>query len=98
MKPTTIKLTKAIPVHILYFTVYKEDGLAYFKNDIYLYNQMIWESSAGHKKSTFKIPSKRFIDVKKNGKSEKERLRNKEAKRPVKHPAPTPPPQDGDLF
>lgn len=68
LKPTTIKLTKAIPVHILYFTVYKEDGLAYFKNDIYLYDQMIWESSIGHKKSTFKIPDRRFIDVKKNGK------------------------------
>ncbi len=68
LKPTTIKLTKAIPVHILYFTVYKEDGLAYFKNDIYLYDQMIWESSTGHKKATFKIPDRRFIDVKKNGK------------------------------
>ena len=29
---------------------------------------MIWESSAGHKKATFKIPSKRFIDVTKNAK------------------------------
>ncbi len=66
MKPTTLRLSKAIPVHILYFTVYKEDGLAYFKNDIYLYDQMIWESSAGHKKSTFKIPDRRFIDVSKN--------------------------------
>ena len=68
MKPTTLKLTKPIPVHILYFTVYKEDGLAYFKNDIYLYDQMIWESSAGHKKATFKIPPKRFINVSKNAK------------------------------
>ena len=68
LKPTTIKLTKSIPVHILYFTVYKEDGLAYFKNDIYLYDQMIWESSTGHKKATFKIPDRRFIDVDKNGK------------------------------
>ncbi|MEA3491759.1 MAG: L,D-transpeptidase family protein [Campylobacterota bacterium] len=66
MKTTTIRLKRAIPVHIIYFTVYREDGLAYFKNDIYLYDQMIWESSAGHKKATFKIPSKRFIDVKKN--------------------------------
>ncbi|RLA74490.1 MAG: murein L,D-transpeptidase [Epsilonproteobacteria bacterium] len=68
MKSTTLKLSKAIPVHILYFTVYKEDGLAYFKNDIYLYDQMIWESSTGHKKETFKIPDKRFIDVNKNAK------------------------------
>jgi len=72
MKTTTIKLTQPIPVHILYFTVYKEDGLAYFKNDIYLYDQMIWESSAGQKKSTFKIPKKRFIDVKKNAKTKQE--------------------------
>jgi len=72
MKPTTIKLSKPIPVHILYFTVYKEDGLAYFKNDIYLYDQMIWESSAGHKKPTFSIPKKRFIDVKKNAKTKEE--------------------------
>jgi len=98
MKPTTIKLTKAIPVHILYFTVYKEDGLAYFKNDIYLYNQMIWESSAGHKKATFKIPSKRFIDVKKNGQSKKEQLRNQAAEKPLKRPTPAPIPESSDLF
>jgi len=71
LKPTTLKLKKPIPVHILYFTVYEEDGLAYFKNDIYLYDQMIWESSAGHKKATFKIPKRRFIDVKKNAKPHK---------------------------
>lgn len=75
LKPTTIRLTKAIPVHIIYFTVYKEDGLAYFKNDIYLYDQMIWESSTGHKKATFKIPKKRFIDVKKNGKRQTQQKR-----------------------
>jgi len=84
LKPTTIKLTKAIPVHILYFTVYKEDGLAYFKNDIYLYDQMIWESSAGHKKATFKIPDKRFIDVKKNGqKTRKSNTEKRSSKRPL---------------
>ena len=64
-KPTTIKLTKSIPVHILYFTVYKEDGLAYFKHDIYLYDKIIEESVEGHKKSTFSIPEKRMISVKK---------------------------------
>ena len=66
-KPTTIKLRKAIPVHILYFTVYEEDGLAYFKNDIYLYDQIIEESVEGRKKSTFSVPKKRMISVKKQG-------------------------------
>ena len=66
-KPTTIKLSRAIPVHILYFTVYEEDGLAYFKNDIYLYDKIIEESVQGHKKKTFSIPKKRMISVKKQG-------------------------------
>ncbi len=64
--PATINLTKPIPVHIIYFTVYEEDGLAYFKNDIYLYDKIIEESVEGNKKSTFTIPEKRMISVKKN--------------------------------
>lgn len=64
-KPTTIGLSRSIPVHILYFTVYQEDGLAYFKHDIYLYDQIIEESVAGHKKRTFSIPKKRMIKLKK---------------------------------
>lgn len=66
-KPTTIKLSKPIPVHILYFTVYEEDGLAYFKNDIYLYDMIIEQSAEGHKKSTFTVPKQRMISVKKQG-------------------------------
>jgi len=100
MKPATIRLSRPIPVHIVYFTVYKEDGLAYFKNDIYLYDKMIWESSAGHKKATFKIPKKRFIDVKHNGKSEKERSQLPPAKQKepaAAHTAP-PPPLDNGMF
>ncbi len=65
-EPTTIYLKNQIPVHILYFTVYEEDGLAYFKNDIYLYDKIIEESVVGNKKSTFTIPEKRMISVKKN--------------------------------
>ena len=65
-KPTTISLKKRIPVHIIYFTVYEEDGLAYFKNDIYLYDKIIEESVAGNKKATFTVPKKRMISVKKN--------------------------------
>jgi len=64
-KPTTIKLSQSIPVHILYFTVYEEDGLAYFKNDIYLYDKIIEESTQGHKKYTFTVPKKRMIAIKK---------------------------------
>ena len=67
-KPTTIKLSNPVPVHIVYFTVYEEDGLAYFKNDIYLYDKIIEESVAGNKKSTFSVPKKRMISVKKQGK------------------------------
>lgn len=66
-KPTTIRLHKSIPVHMLYFTVYKEDGLAYFKHDIYLYDKIIAESVEGNKKETFSIPEKRMISVKKQG-------------------------------
>ena len=95
MKPKTLKLSKSIPVHILYFTVYKEDGLAYFKNDIYLYDQMIWESSAGHKKATFKIPDRRFIDVNKNAKKKSAAPTQKTA--PVQTKSPVIP-QDNGMF
>ena len=65
-KATTISLKRPVPVHMVYFTVYEEDGLAYFKNDIYLYDKIIEESVEGNKKSTFTIPEKRMISVKKN--------------------------------
>jgi len=64
-KPTTIKLSSSIPVHILYFTVYEEDGLSYFKNDIYLYDKIIEESVQGHRKASFTVPKKRMISIKK---------------------------------
>ena len=65
-KPKTIGLKKRIPVHMLYFTVYEENGLAYFKNDIYLYDKIIEESTEDNKKETFTMPEKRMISVKKN--------------------------------
>ena len=64
--PKTIGLTKPIPVHMLYFTVYEEDGLAYFKNDIYLYDKIIEESTEENRKEEFAIPEKRMISVDKN--------------------------------
>ena len=60
-KPHIIKLNRYIPIHIVYFTVYKEDGLAYFKNDIYMYDKIIQESIIGRSKPTFKMPKNRFI-------------------------------------
>lgn len=65
-KPTTILFSKHIPVHITYFTVFKEDGKVHFKNDIYMYDKIIEESIIGSSKETFTVPEKRIISVKKN--------------------------------
>ncbi len=65
-KPTTVRLKKSIPVHILYFTVYEEDGLAYFKNDIYSYDKIIEESVPYNRKSTFKLPKHKMAPIKNN--------------------------------
>ena len=67
-KPKTIRLRTSIPVHMLYFTVYEEDNLAYFKNDVYMFDRIIEESVLGHKKATFTLPKNRMISVKKNAK------------------------------
>ena len=65
-KPKTIRLKRAIPVHILYFTVYEEDGLAYFKNDIYSYDKIIEESVPYNRKNSFTLPKRKMISVEKN--------------------------------
>ena len=65
-KPKTIRLKRSIPVHILYFTVYEEDGLAYFKNDIYSYDKIIEESVPYNRKSTFKLPKHKMAPIKTN--------------------------------
>jgi len=70
-KPTTIRLKRPIPVHIVYFTVYEENGLAYFKHDIYLYDMIIQESVTGNKKPTFTVPKKRMITIKKQKQNQK---------------------------
>ena len=70
-KPKTIRLTHSIPVHILYFTVYEENGLAYFKNDIYLYDTIIEESIKGQSKALFSIPKNRMISIKKQKQKQK---------------------------
>ena len=68
-KPTTIRLKRSIPVHMLYFTVYEEDGLAYFKNDIYSFDKIIEESVPYNRKSTFTLPKRKMIAVDKNAKT-----------------------------
>jgi len=69
-EPTTIRLSKHIPVHMLYFTVHKRDGMAFFDYDIYMYDQIIYESTQGNYKQTFKVPEKRMISVEKNARAE----------------------------
>jgi murein L,D-transpeptidase YcbB/YkuD len=64
-KPTTIKLKGSIPVHIVYFTVNKVGKKEYFLYDIYLYDKIIWESMAGHKKRYFRVPKNRLDPLRK---------------------------------
>jgi murein L,D-transpeptidase YcbB/YkuD len=70
-KPTTIRLRKKLPVHILYFTINKVGKKEYFLYDIYLYDQIIWESMAGHKKSSFRVPKNRLDPLRKPKKRKK---------------------------
>ena len=60
----TISLKDYIRVHVLYFTVYVENGLSYFRNDIYMYDKIIEESISGSSKDTFTLPENRMITVK----------------------------------
>ncbi len=39
-----IKFTRKLPVHTTYFTVFKRNGLTYFRKDIYQYDKFIKES------------------------------------------------------
>ncbi|MEA2028510.1 MAG: L,D-transpeptidase family protein, partial [Campylobacterota bacterium] len=67
LKPKTVHLPRKVPIHILYFTVFVEDQKAYFKYDIYAYDQIIAESTAGNKKPTFHMPKNRFVVVDEKG-------------------------------
>ncbi|MGW8168571.1 MAG: L,D-transpeptidase family protein [Sulfurovaceae bacterium] len=72
-KTTTIRLTKAIPINILYFTVHKnDDGLIYFDYDVYMYDQIIQESTEDNRKEYFSVPKQRMIRVEKNAKADSE--------------------------
>ena len=66
-KPTTIRLKRAIPVHILYQTVRRDRGKDYFFYDVYMYEQIVYESTAGHKKPSFRVPEKRLTKIERIG-------------------------------
>jgi len=44
LKNKVINFTKKLPVHTTYFTVFKKNGLIYFRKDIYEYDKFIQES------------------------------------------------------
>ena len=44
LKTKVIRLNKKLPVHTTYFTVFKRNGLTYFRKDIYKYDGFIQES------------------------------------------------------
>jgi murein L,D-transpeptidase YcbB/YkuD len=66
-KPTTIRLKRSIPVHVLYQTVKRNKGKDYFFYDVYRYEQIVYESTAGHKKSSFRVPTKRLTKIERIG-------------------------------
>jgi len=66
-KPTTIRLKRSIPVHVLYQTVRRDKGKDHFFYDVYMYEQIVYESTAGHKRSSFRVPAKRLTKIERIG-------------------------------
>jgi len=66
-KPTTIRLKRSIPVHVLYQTVREDNGEDYFFYDVYMYEQIVYESTAGHKKGSFRVPQTRLTKIERIG-------------------------------
>jgi len=66
-KTTSIRLKQSIPVHVLYQTVRRDKGRDYFFYDVYMYEQIVYESTAGHKKPTFRVPTKRLTKIERIG-------------------------------
>jgi len=64
-RPTTIRLKKAVPVHIVYFTVRRDGKKDDFFYDIYLHDKIIWESTPGHMKPSFTVPKDRLNPLRK---------------------------------
>ncbi len=71
-KTTTIKFDKSVPINILYFTVSKEKDKVYFDYDIYMYDQIIQESTEGNKKPYFEIPKQRMVKIEKKTEKDEE--------------------------
>jgi len=67
LKPKTIHLSRKVPIHMLYFTVYQENGKAYFKRDIYKYDKIIEESTEGNRKESFTMPPNDLVVVDEKG-------------------------------
>jgi murein L,D-transpeptidase YcbB/YkuD len=44
LKNKVINFKKKLPVHTTYFSVFKKNGLTYFRKDIYEYDKFIQES------------------------------------------------------
>jgi len=44
LKTVTLNLTKSLPVHTTYFTVFKRNGLTHFRKDVYEYDKFIQTS------------------------------------------------------
>jgi len=61
---TKIELKEPLPVHILYFTATRENNRDLFFYDIYMYDEIIWESTFGHIQPTFKLPKERLKFIK----------------------------------
>ena len=59
-----IGLNQKIPVHIVYFTLEFENGAPKFLYDAYMYDKIIEESTAGHRKFHFEVPAVRLREVK----------------------------------
>ena len=53
LKTKVLRFTKKLPVHTTYFTVFKKNGLIYFRKDIYEYDKFI-EESQKEKFNTFR--------------------------------------------
>ncbi len=45
LKNKIMRFTKSLPVYTTYFTVFKRDGMVFFRKDIYGYDKMIQDAT-----------------------------------------------------
>ncbi len=53
LKNKTMRFTKPLVVQTAYFTVFKRDGMVFFRKDIYGYDKMIQESVINENKDSY---------------------------------------------